>query len=122
MRSGGAYPLHQSFTQSGTHEEIVRPRIELPARECHPEYMRNPVPPEMIVPEISLTTFFGLPINPLKSGVSERGNGIQHFLHPVLVVRMDNQNPETEFVSFHLHALRVIDMKVDTEGGRKLRR
>lgn len=34
------------------YEELVRPKIELPSRERHPEYTRNPVPPEMIVPEI----------------------------------------------------------------------
>ncbi len=34
------------------YDEIVRPKIELPARERHPEYTRHPVPVEMIVPEI----------------------------------------------------------------------
>jgi len=34
------------------YEEIVHPTIELPQRERHPEYTRNPVPLEMIVPEI----------------------------------------------------------------------
>lgn len=34
------------------YEEIVRPTIALPERERHPEYIRNPTPTEMIVPEI----------------------------------------------------------------------
>lgn len=34
------------------YEEIVHPTLELPERERHPEYTRNPVPLKMIVPEI----------------------------------------------------------------------
>lgn len=34
------------------YEEITHSTIELPQRERHPEYTRNPVPREMIVPEI----------------------------------------------------------------------
>ncbi len=33
------------------YDEIARPPIELPARVRHPEYTRQPVPPEMFVPE-----------------------------------------------------------------------
>jgi len=34
------------------YEEIVRPPVTLPARVHNPDYLRNPVPPEMMVPEI----------------------------------------------------------------------
>jgi len=34
------------------YEEIVRPPVTLPARAHNPDYLRNPVPPEMMVPEI----------------------------------------------------------------------
>ena len=34
------------------YKEIEHPTIELPKRERHPEYTRNPVPLEMIVPEV----------------------------------------------------------------------
>lgn len=44
------------------YEEITHSTIELPQRERHPEYTRNPVPREMIVPEIfSLNTFSAVP-------------------------------------------------------------
>jgi polyphosphate kinase len=33
------------------YEEVVKPPIELPARVRNPDYARNPVPPEMFVPE-----------------------------------------------------------------------
>src|ERR1700761_1874748 len=33
------------------YEPIETPIVTLPKREHHPEYHRNPVPPEMIVPE-----------------------------------------------------------------------
>jgi polyphosphate kinase 2 (PPK2 family) len=31
--------------------EVARPPIELPQRERHPDYHRNPLPPELFVPE-----------------------------------------------------------------------
>ncbi len=34
------------------YKEIEHPTIELPQRERHEDYMRNPVPPDMIVPEV----------------------------------------------------------------------
>jgi len=34
------------------YQEIVRPPVTLPARVHNPDYLRNPVPPEMMVPEI----------------------------------------------------------------------
>jgi polyphosphate kinase 2 (PPK2 family) len=33
------------------YKDIEHPSIELPQRERHEDYMRHPVPPEMIVPE-----------------------------------------------------------------------
>jgi hypothetical protein len=34
------------------YEDISHPSIELPQRERHEDYMRHPVPPDMIVPEV----------------------------------------------------------------------
>jgi hypothetical protein len=33
------------------YEEIVKPQVDLPARVRNPEYLRQPVPAEMFVPE-----------------------------------------------------------------------
>ncbi|HEX6829271.1 MAG TPA: polyphosphate kinase 2 [Burkholderiales bacterium] len=33
-------------------EEIARPQVVLPERVHNPDYLRNPVPPEMIIPEL----------------------------------------------------------------------
>ncbi|MCE9632720.1 MAG: polyphosphate kinase 2 [Methylophilales bacterium] len=43
--------IHHLLTQM-PYEEIKRPLIELPQREHHDDYVRNPVPKEMFVPEI----------------------------------------------------------------------
>ena len=32
--------------------EVERPEIHLPQREYHEDYVRRPVPPDIIVPEI----------------------------------------------------------------------
>jgi hypothetical protein len=34
------------------YHEVERPVVELPERMRHADYVRKPVPPEMIVPEI----------------------------------------------------------------------
>ncbi|NYE60011.1 polyphosphate kinase 2 [Duganella sp. 1224] len=34
------------------YEEVTHPEIELPEREYHDDYVRRPVPPEIIVPEV----------------------------------------------------------------------
>ncbi|WP_119354107.1 polyphosphate kinase 2 [Azohydromonas sediminis] len=34
------------------YHEVERPEVVLPPRERHPDYIRHPVPPEMIVPEV----------------------------------------------------------------------
>jgi polyphosphate kinase len=33
------------------YQEVMHPSIELPKRVHHPDYVRNPVPQEMLVPE-----------------------------------------------------------------------
>lgn len=43
--------IHHLLTQV-PYEEITRPTVVLPARVHNPDYLRNPVPPEMMVPEI----------------------------------------------------------------------
>ena len=34
------------------YEDVVRPDVVLPARERKPDYLRQPVPPEMYVPSL----------------------------------------------------------------------
>jgi hypothetical protein len=50
------------------------------------------------------------------------GNGIQYFLSPLLVVRPDNHDAKAVLIAFHLHTLGIIDVQIDSESRRKLRR
>jgi hypothetical protein len=34
------------------YEEVAKPAVELPERVRHPDYLRQPVTPEMMVPEL----------------------------------------------------------------------
>ncbi|TWT22521.1 polyphosphate kinase 2 [Luteimonas marina] len=43
--------IHHLLTQI-PYSEVAHPQIELPAREHHPDYLRNPVPEEMFVPAV----------------------------------------------------------------------
>jgi polyphosphate kinase 2 len=43
--------IHHLLTQM-PYSEVPRPPIELPERERHPDYSRQPVPAEMVVPEV----------------------------------------------------------------------
>ncbi len=43
--------IHHLLSQM-PYEEIKKPVIELPQREHHDDYVRNPVPQEMFVPEV----------------------------------------------------------------------
>ncbi len=43
--------IHHLLTQI-PYGEVAHPQIELPAREHHPDYLRNPVPEEMFVPAV----------------------------------------------------------------------
>ena len=43
--------IHHLLSQFD-YEEIERPPVELPARVRNPDYIRQPVPDEMIVPEV----------------------------------------------------------------------
>ncbi len=41
----------QHLLEQFSYHEVQRPEIQLPQRERHADYVRNPVPPEMFVPE-----------------------------------------------------------------------
>jgi polyphosphate kinase 2 (PPK2 family) len=43
--------IHHLLSQI-PYQEVPRPTIELPQRERHPDYTRQPVSPEMFVPEV----------------------------------------------------------------------